>query len=112
MGRHSSGEPLARKVIKGSIWLFSSYALSKLARIVMMLIIAKVLSTRDFGIISLVADIFTRVQMINELGFDSALIQRRNLDERFLRTAFTANIFVGFVLAIGILDRKSTRLNS
>ena len=101
-GRHSSGEPLARKVLKGSIWLFSSYALSKLARIVMMLIIAKVLSPRDYGIISLVAAIFTLVQVINEFGFDSALIQRRNLDERFLSTAFTANIFVGFILAIGI----------
>jgi O-antigen/teichoic acid export membrane protein len=99
--RHSFGEPLARKVLKGSIWLFSSYALSKLARLVMMLTIAKVLSPRDYGIIGLVAAIFTLVQIINEFGFDSALIQRSNPDERFLNTAFTANIFFGFVLAIG-----------
>ena len=90
--RHSFGEPLARKVLKGSIWLFSSYALSKLVRIVMMLIIAKVLYPRDYGIISLVAAIFTLVQIINEFGFDSALIQRCSPDERFLNTAFTANI--------------------
>jgi O-antigen/teichoic acid export membrane protein len=101
--RHSSGEPLAQTVLKGSIWLFSSYALSKLARIVMMLIIAKVLYPRDYGIISLVAAIFLLVQIINEFGFDSALIQRRNPDERFLNTAFTANIFLGIVLAMGTL---------
>jgi O-antigen/teichoic acid export membrane protein len=100
-GRHSFGEPLARKVLKGSIWLFGSYALSKLARIAMMLIIAKVLYPRDYGIISLVAAIFTLVQIINEFGFDSALIQRSNPDERFFNTAFTANIFFGFVLAVG-----------
>jgi O-antigen/teichoic acid export membrane protein len=101
-GRHSFGEPLARKVREGSIWLFGSYALSKLARLVMMLIIAKVLYPRDYGIISLVAAMFTLVQIINEFGFDSALIQRNNPGERFLSTAFTANIFFGFVLAIGI----------
>jgi O-antigen/teichoic acid export membrane protein len=101
-GPHSSGESLTRKVVKGSVWLFSSYALSKLARLVMMLIIAAMLSPREYGIISLTVAIFTLVQIVNEFGFDSALIQRSNPDERFLNTAFTANLFSGLVLAIGV----------
>ena len=47
------GEPLAGKVVRGSSWLFGSYALSKLGRIGMMLVIAAMLSPADYGIIVL-----------------------------------------------------------
>lgn len=100
-GHHNSGELLSRKVYKGSIWLFSSYGLSKLAYAAMMLVVAALLSPREYGIISLSMAIFTAVQIVNEFGIYGAVIYRNNPDEHFLNTAFTANVFGGLVLTIG-----------
>lgn len=95
-------ESLAGRVIKGSAWLFSSYALSGLGRMVMMLIIAALLSPREYGIIGLCGIIVVVTQIINEFGIWQAVVHHREPDERFINTAFTANVF-GALLTTGAL---------
>src|SRR5215213_3764003 len=76
---HNPNEPLSKKVVRGSAWLFSSYVLSKAGRMAMMLVVAALLSPREFGIWQ-------------------AIIHRSEPDERYLDTAFTANILGGFLI--------------
>ncbi len=101
-GHNSPGETLAGKFLRGAVWLFGSYALSKLARVVMMLILAGLLSPREYGIISLCATILVFMQVINEFGIWQAVVYRSNLDERFLNTAFTVNVLGGILTTAGI----------
>ena len=96
------GEPLAGKVVRGSSWLFGSYALSKLGRIGMMLVIAAMLSPADYGIIVLSTVILTVTQIINELGIWQAVVYRNEPEPHFIDTAFTANVIGGFVAAAGL----------
>ncbi len=91
-------EPLARRVLKGGLWFFGSQALSKLVRIGTMLILAALLSPREYGLIGLSAVIITTGQIVNEFGIWQAVVHRRDPDERFLSTAFTANVLGGFVM--------------
>ena len=101
-GKPLAGEPLAGKVARGSSWLFGSYALSKLGRIGMMLVIAAMLSPADYGIIVLSAVILTAAQVTNELGVWQAVVHRSEPEPRFVDTAFTTNVIGGFVVATGL----------
>ena len=96
------GEPLAGRVVRGSSWLFGSYALSRLGRIGMMLIIAAVLSPSDYGIVVLSTVILVIALTINELGIWQAVVYRSDPEPRFVDTAFTTNIIGGFVMAAGL----------
>jgi O-antigen/teichoic acid export membrane protein len=90
-------EPLAEKFLGGAGWLFGSYALSKVGRIVMMLAVAALLSPKDYGLIGLTSVIFTVAQIMNEFGIWQAVVNRSDPDESFLNTAFFANVLVGFL---------------
>lgn len=95
-------KPLAGKVVRGSVWLFSSYALNRLGRIATMLLVAAVLSPGEYGIIGLSTVIVTVGQIINESGIWQAVVYRKDPDERFLNTAFAANCCLGLLTASGI----------
>lgn len=95
-------EALTGKVVSGSIWLFSSYALSKLGRIGIMLTIAALLSPQDYGIIALTSVIIMIAEMVTEFGLWPAVVHRSDPDDTFLSTAFTTNILVGLVTMAGV----------
>lgn len=101
-GHHNPGEPLTGKFLRGAVWLFGSYALGKLARVGMMLILAGLLSPQEYGIISLCATILVLTQVVNEFGIWQAVVHRSNPDERFLNTAFTANVLGGILMTVGL----------
>ncbi len=93
---------ISGRIAGGAAWLFGSYALSKLARVGMMLVVAALLSPREYGIIGLSAVAITLVQIVNESGIWQAVVHRRDPDERFLDTAFAANVLGGLVLCAGV----------
>ena len=87
------------KVLGESVWLFGSYGLSRLGRIAMMFAVAAFLSPREYGLIGLSAVVIVIAQII--LGcIWPAVVHRRDLNERYLNTAFTANILAGFIVTI------------
>ena len=93
---------MSGRIVGGAAWLFGSYALSKLARVGMMLVVAALLSPREYGIIGLSAVAITLVQILNESGIWQAVVHRRDPDERFLDTAFAANVLGGLLLCAGV----------
>ena len=93
---------LAQRVFRGSVWLFGSYGLSKLNRILIMLAIVALLSPEAYGVVSLCSVIIFIGEIVTEFGIWQAVVQRREPDERFLNTAFTANVLGGVVMAVGL----------
>ena len=96
--RHNPNELLSKKVVRGSAWLFSSYALSRAGRMAMMLVVAALLSPREYGIIGLCTVIAAVAQNVSEFGIWQAVVHRAEPDERYLDTAFTANVLGGFLM--------------
>lgn len=89
-------QSLAGRFFGGAAWLFGSYALSKIGRVAMMLAVAALLSPREYGLIGLTTVILTGAQIVNEFGIWQAVVNRSELDERFVNTAFLANVLGGF----------------
>jgi hypothetical protein len=83
--RHNPNEPLSKRVVRGSAWLFSSYLLSRAGRMAMMLVVAALLSPREYGIIGLCTVIATAAQIVNEFGIWQAVVHRSEPDERYPR---------------------------
>jgi len=94
----------AAKITRESIWLFGSYALSKFGRLAMMLVVAALLSPREYGFIGLSVFVITAAQITCEFGIWQAVVHRSNLDERFVSTAFTTNIIGAIILAVGMFS--------
>ena len=95
-------KPMSGRIAGGAAWLFGSYALSKLARVGMMLVVAALLSPREYGLIVLSAVAITLVQIVNESGIWQSVVHRRDPDESFLDTAFAANVLGGLLLCASV----------
>jgi PST family polysaccharide transporter len=93
----------AGKIARESIWLFGSYGLSKFGRLAMMLVVAAILSPRDYGYVSLSVFAITAAQIACEFGIWQAVVHRSDPDERFVTTAFTANVIGAIVLTAGMV---------
>lgn len=98
----NTSERLSGRVFRGAVWLFGSFALSKLVRLGMILAVAVLLSPQAYGIITLSTVAIVIVIIINEFGIWQAVIHRENPDELYLDTAFVTNVLVGFTTTFGL----------
>lgn len=68
-----------------------------------LLVLAVLLKPSDFGIVGLSATWTAFIAVFSELGFGSALIQRKEADDRWFSTVFYLNVVTGIALtAAGI----------
>lgn len=86
------------KIIHSGFWsLGSNWALRGLG-LVKTVVIARLLAPADFGLIGLALFSINAVNVFSDAGFESALIQRRELDRRTLDTAWTVSLLRGLTL--------------
>jgi len=89
---------LKQKTIHGVMWSGISQAGKQISQFVITAILARLLSPKDFGLLGM-ATVFTGFAAIfGELGISSALIQKQDIDEAHLSSAFWLNIMVGVSL--------------
>lgn len=90
---------LAKRSIIGMIWTGMSMGALALAQLVALLILARLLSTNDFGLYSAALVIIKFSTIFEGLGVAPAIVQRPNLEERHLRVGFTLSLFLGLAVA-------------
>lgn len=66
------------------------------------IVLARILEPRDFGVLALAVVVVNFAILLSGLGLGSALIQRRDLTERHVTTAFTTSAVFGVVLAAAV----------
>lgn len=85
------------KAIKGVVWTGLSQVGTQILAFLIMVILARALLPKDFGILGM-ATIFTGlVMMLNEIGLGAAIVQRKTIDENHLSTVFWVSIIVGLI---------------
>jgi PST family polysaccharide transporter len=90
---------LKRQSIHGGIATLVAQAITSAARFASVVILARLLSPGDFGLVAMVTPIIGFVGTINDLGFAQAIIQRRNITERQISSLFWINLAISFGLA-------------
>lgn len=91
---------LKKKTISGIIWSFGSQGGKQVSQFIITAVLARLLSPKDFGLLGM-ATVFTGfVTLFAELGVSGALIQKQNVDDNHLSSAFWLNIVVGIILTL------------
>ncbi|REG77488.1 lipopolysaccharide biosynthesis protein [Algoriphagus antarcticus] len=93
---------LRKKTIKGVLWNAFEMFGGKIIQIVITVILARMLTPEDFGVIGLLV-IFTELsKVILDSGFSQALIRKQDSDQTDFTSVFYFNIFIGIVVYSGL----------
>lgn len=93
---HATGHQIA----KGAAWLMGFKLLDKGIGIVSTLVLVRVLTPSDFGLVAMAMAVVSLLELMGAFGFDSALIQRQDTARSHFDTAWTFNVIFGVSIAI------------
>lgn len=89
---------IKKKFVQGAIWNSISQFGSQLLNFVFTVILARLLSPADFGVVGQVAVFLGLLSYFSEFGFAPTLIQKKDVDETDLSTAFWGMVFFSIVI--------------
>jgi PST family polysaccharide transporter len=89
---------LKRKVVKGLKWSFADQFLSQFIFLIFSIFMARILSPSDFGVISSITIFTGFATLFIDMGFGTALVQKKDADNEHYSSVFWLNIFIGFFL--------------
>ena len=89
---------IKKKAIKGISWNLSENFLSYFISFVIGVTLARILSPKDYGLLSMTVVFYSIAEVLIDSGFGSAYVQKRDADEKDANTVFVIN----FVLSLGI----------
>ncbi len=90
--------PFHHTVIRGGLLVGFGFVSQQGIAMVRTLVLARLLTPEDFGLVGLVTLTLFAGLMLTELGLDSALIQRSDLPARFVHTAWNLMLIRGICL--------------
>jgi len=93
---------LAKKTISGIKWISIARLSKQLFQFVTILILAKLLSPVDFGLMGMAMVVIGFLNIFNDLGVSAAIIHKQNIDERLLSSVFWLNISFGILVMVGL----------
>jgi O-antigen/teichoic acid export membrane protein len=94
---------LTAKTARGSAWMIAMRITVNLLGVSSMVILARLLTPEDFGLVALAGSVYVFLSLFGQFGFDIALIQHQSPDRSHYDTAWTSNILVGSLVAIGMI---------
>ena len=96
-------EDLKHKTIRGGLARLCSQAASFVLRIGSLMILARLLGPKDFGLMGMVTAFTELLTWFRDFGLSSATIQRPHITEEQISTLFWINIGFGALLALIVL---------
>ncbi len=91
---------LSQRAARGGIWVVSSFTFGKILNFIQTIILVRLLLPSDFGLMSLASVAIGAMVVFTETGIAPAIIQRKELSESTLNTAWIISIIRGFLLFI------------
>lgn len=90
----------AFRVLQGASWLVFSRFLGRVVDFFTLLILARVLTPADFGLVALAMSLVVIIDAILEIPVTQALVRLETIDEQHLHTAFTLSMARSMLLAL------------
>lgn len=94
------GGSLRQQVLRGSAWVLSTHGLQQVMGLARSIVLARLLAPADFGVMSLVNVSIAALLVFTETGIWQALIQRKELNDDLLHTAWIISAIRGALLAL------------
>ncbi|MDB4349893.1 lipopolysaccharide biosynthesis protein [Omnitrophica bacterium] len=90
-------ENLSKKVKHGIKWQVIANIVSQAIYFVNGIVLARILMPKDFGLYGMAIILSGFVAVFWQLGISSAIIQRKEISDKHLNTAFTIGLMMGFL---------------
>jgi O-antigen/teichoic acid export membrane protein len=87
-------------ILRGASWKLFSQIAVQIGRISFVLVLARLLSPRDFGLVAMALVITGLVIAFADLGLGAALVQREAIDEQDRSTVFWTGMGAGILLTL------------
>ncbi len=91
---------IKKELAKGVAWTSLSAYTGQILGIIITMILARLLSPTEFGLIALATVVSSFLGMLSTMGIAPAIIQRKDLTQDNLNSIFTFTLIVGFVLGL------------
>lgn len=95
-------EQLGRRVLRGGAVVFGAMLLQKLLGLLLLAIMARLLTPRDYGLMGMVLAVTAFLQIFSDAGLPLATIQKADLTHPQLSAMFWLNLGLGLLLGLGI----------
>lgn len=89
---------LREKTINGFIWQFAQKILAQLLSFVITIILARLLTPEDYGVVALACMFNVLVGIFVSGSMDAALVQKKDADDLDYNTVFFSSLFMSFVI--------------
>lgn len=96
-------EGTLKKSVRGGGWIFADTVFQKGAGLLSFLILARLLTPADFGIISIIFIVPNLLDMLTTIGLEIALIQSKTDPQPYLNSIWTFNILKSFTIFLLVL---------
>lgn len=87
-----------KKIVSGSVWKFMERVFAQCITLLVSIILARMLSPDDYGIVSIVTIFFTFSNILISGGLNTALIQKKDANEDDYNTVFTVSMLVAIIV--------------
>ncbi|SFG36470.1 Membrane protein involved in the export of O-antigen and teichoic acid [Desulfotomaculum arcticum] len=94
---------LRTRTLSGVAWSGAAQLIRQLLYFVISVILARLMSPREFGLIGMTTVFTGFAALFSDLGLGAALIQKSGIEERHLSTVFWINIAAGVVLTAVVI---------
>ena len=94
---------LTNRTITALNWRFLSVASMVGIQFGVNIVLARLLPVESFGILGLALIIIGLAKVVSEIGIGSAIVQRKNITDDFIRVGFTLSVLIGIVFTIGMI---------
>src|SRR5215510_14085726 len=99
-GREIAMQDLKERTIRGGFAKVCAQAANFLLRMGSLMVLARLLEPKDFGLVSMVTAITGVLNLFRDFGLSAATVQRVNVTEEQISTLFWINILVGAILGL------------
>lgn len=93
---------LKRKSVRGGMITFISQGMSIVIQLASTVILARLLTPDDYGIITMVAAATALAGLLRDMGLSTAAIQKKNLTNAQQTNLFWINVAMGLTLTVGL----------
>ena len=91
---------MKNKIISSLIWKFLERGGTQIVQFIIQIVLARLLLPDDYGVVAIVMIFITIANVFVQNGFNTALIQKKEIDDLDLSSVFYLSLFVALILYI------------
>ena len=90
----------ARHALGGMIWSGLGFGAQGIGQFLVVIVFARYLTKTDNGVVAAALIVIALGQLFTEAGFGPAVVQRENLTDEHIRTAFALSVLSGLAMTV------------